>query len=107
MSREENTVYVGRKPTMNYVLAVLTAFHGANADEVVLKARGKAISRAVDVAEITRRRFLEAVEVDEIQIGSEQMLAGDDNRVKTVSTMEITLKRSEPKTQAKKEVKKE
>ena len=94
---EEKTVYVGRKPMMNYVLAVLTAFHGANAEEVVLKARGRAISRAVDIAEISKRRFLEGVKIDKIEIGSENITVEEENRVRTVSTIEITLKRSKAK----------
>ena len=53
---EENIVYIGNKPVMNYVLAVVTQMNGG-APEVVLKARGRAISRAVDVAEIVRNRF--------------------------------------------------
>lgn len=79
---------------MNYVLAVITSFNVPNTDEVVLKARGGAISRAVDVAEIARRRFLENVRVDKIDIGSEDIPIEEENRVKTVSTMEITLTRA-------------
>ena len=76
---------------MNYVLAVITSFTASNAEEVVLKARGRAITTAVDVAEIARRRFLENVRVDNIDIGSEDIPIQEENRVKTVSTMEITL----------------
>ena len=53
---DENVVYVGHKPPMNYVLAVVTQFNSGS-DEVILKARGRAISTAVDAAEITRNRF--------------------------------------------------
>lgn len=97
MSKEERTVYVGGKPAMNYVLAVLTAFYGSDTKGVVLKARGRAISRAVDVAEIARRRFLEEVKVGKIDIGSEDMPVEGQNRVRTVSTIEITLKRTRKK----------
>jgi DNA-binding protein len=83
---------VGRKPPTNYVLAVVTAFNASNAEQVVLKARGRAISTAVDVAEITRTRFLKDVEIDHIAIGSEDMQARGENRTRTVSTIEITLK---------------
>ncbi|MFQ5903258.1 MAG: DNA-binding protein Alba [Candidatus Binatia bacterium] len=93
---EEHVVYVGRKPTMNYVLAVITAFNMPDVEEVVLKARGRAISRAVDVAEIVRRRFLGGVKVGEIEIGSEDIAMEEINRTRTVSTMEITLKRAKP-----------
>jgi DNA-binding protein len=61
----ENTVFVGNKPVMNYVLAVVTQFNNG-AEEVAIKARGKAISRAVDTAEISLNRFLEGVKKKEI-----------------------------------------
>jgi DNA-binding protein len=86
----ENVVFIGVKPVMNYVLAAITQFNeGYN--EVVLKARGKAISRAVDVAEIVRNRFLQGVSVGNISISTEQMQGerGETN----VSTIEITLKK--------------
>jgi len=86
----ENVVFIGVKPVMNYVLAVITQFNeGFN--EVVLKARGKAISRAVDAAEIVRNRFLQGVNVANISISTEQMQGerGETN----VSTIEITLKK--------------
>jgi len=54
---EANSVLIGRKPIMNYVLACITLFH-SGAKEVSIKARGRAISRAVDVAEILRKRFM-------------------------------------------------
>ena len=61
----DNTVFVGNKPVMNYVLAVITQFNNG-AEEVSIKARGKAISRAVDTAEIALNRFLSDVEKKEI-----------------------------------------
>ncbi|MFQ6074112.1 MAG: DNA-binding protein Alba [Candidatus Bathyarchaeia archaeon] len=100
MSKQAATVYVGRKPLMNYVLAVLTGFN-AGAEEVTLKARGRALSRAVDVAEVARRRFLEGVEIGKIEIGSEEISIEEENRTRTVSTMEITLTHSKPKPKAK------
>ena len=99
MAREANTVYIGRKPLMNYVLAVMTSFNASNANQVVLKARGRAISAAVDVAEISTRSFLKNVRVDRIDIGSEEIHAREENRMKTVSTMEITLARAPKKTE--------
>ena len=82
---------------MNYVLAVLTGFNVSGAEKVTLKARGSAISRAVDVAEVVRRRFLGGVEIGKIEIGSEEIRIEEENRTRTVSTMEITLTRSKPK----------
>ncbi len=54
---EENTVYVGKKPIMNYVLAVVTQFNSGS-EMVIIKARGRSIGRAVDVAEVARHRFI-------------------------------------------------
>ncbi|MDI6639498.1 MAG: DNA-binding protein Alba [Methanocellales archaeon] len=67
---EDNTVLVGSKPVMNYVLAVITQFN-SGAKKVVLKARGRAISRAVDVAEIVRNKFLSKLKVKDIKISTE------------------------------------
>jgi len=87
--REENTIFIGRKSTMGYVLAVVTQFqHGA--PEVKIKARGKIISVAVDVAEIARRRFLPDVKVSNIAIHTEDLENEDGTRSK-VSSIEITL----------------
>jgi len=58
LSREPNVIYVGRKPPMNYVLAIITSFSGSNAKEVTLKVRGQAITTAVDAGEIARHRFM-------------------------------------------------
>jgi DNA-binding protein len=93
--RESNAVLIGRKPAMNYVLACITLFHGT-APEIKIKARGRAISRAVDVVEICRRRFLTDVKVKAIDIGTQQLPAqpGKEGRGPTnVSTIEITLTR--------------
>ena len=84
----ENSVFVGNKPVMNYVLAVLTQFN-SGATEVSIKARGRAISRAVDVAEIVRKRFLPDVDVKDIQISTEQ-IEGEQGTA-NVSAIEITL----------------
>ena len=89
---EENVVYIGRKPVMSYVLAVITHFNMSDVKDVVLKARGMSISTAVDVAEITRRRFMNTLSVEKINIGTEE-LPGEDGRTRAVSFMEIVLKR--------------
>jgi len=88
---EENIVYVGRKPVMSYVLAVITHFSRTNAKEVTLKARGRSITTAVDVAEITRRRFMDKLVVDKITIGTEEIFEQQTNQNRAVSTIEITL----------------
>ena len=92
MSKELNTVYIGRKPTMNYVLAVITIFNSSDTKGVTLKARGRAITTAVDVAEITRRKFMKELNVDEITIGTEE-IQQEEGGTRNVSTMEIKLTR--------------
>jgi len=91
MSEEQNIVYIGKKPVMAYVLAVITHFNTPDAKIVVLKARGMSITTAVDVAEITRRRFMDKLQVDKIVIGTEEMKQ-EDGSPRGVSFMEITLK---------------
>jgi DNA-binding protein Alba len=92
MTEKSNVIFVGSKPPMNYVLAVITSFSGSDAKEVTLKARGQAITTAVDVAEITRSRFLKDVKVNKISIGTEEMPPREgENRSRMVSTMEIIL----------------
>ena len=84
----DNTVFVGNKPVMNYVLAVVTQFN-QGADEVSVKARGKAISRAVDTTEIALNRFLENVKKGGIVTSTEMV---DTESGKTnVSSIEIIL----------------
>ena len=85
---EENTVFIGIKPVMNYVLAVITQFN-TGARDVTLKARGKAISRTVDVAEIVRNRFLQGLVVRNISIGTEEVQG--ERGATNVSTIEIVL----------------
>ena len=88
---EENTVFIGRKPTMNYVLAVVTQFNSGSED-VVIKARGKAISRAVDVAEIVRHRFVPEAKVKDIKISTEP-LKREDGESTNVSSIEIFIEK--------------
>jgi len=92
MTENRNVIFVGNKPPMNYVLAVITSLSAENAKEITLKARGRAITTAVDVAEIARARFLKDLKVDKISIGTEEMPPREgENRSRMVSTMEITL----------------
>lgn len=85
----DNTVFIGKKGVMSYVLAVVTQFNNG-AGEVIIKARGKSISRAVDVAEIVRQRFILETKVRDIRISTEEMQSEEGGIVK-VSAMEITL----------------
>ena len=87
---DENVIYVGNKPPMSYVLAIVTQFQGSGSEEVVIKARGRAISRAVDAAEITRNRFVTDAKVKDIKIGTES-ITNEDGRTSNVSSIEICL----------------
>lgn len=92
MAEKSETVYIGNKPTMSYVLAVVTNISSNNAKEVTLKARGRAITTAVDAAEITRARFIKDLKISKISIGTEEMPPREgQNRARMVSTIEITL----------------
>lgn len=86
---QENTILVGQKPSMAYVLAAITQFNSGQ-KEVHIKARGKAISRAVDVAEIVRRKFVQDAKISDIQIGTEERDVGEKGKL-NVSTIAITL----------------
>jgi len=82
---DENTIFVGNKPKMSYVLAVVTQFNGGS-DIVQIKARG----RAVDTAEIVRNRFVTDATVKDIKISTENM-TNEEGRTSNVSSIEITL----------------
>ena len=85
--RESNAIYIGKKPLMSYALAVLLQFNAGN-DVVILKARGRSISTAVDVAEVVKRRlFAGKADIKDVKIGTEVL--GEDMR--NVSTIEIVL----------------
>ncbi|MFQ5761975.1 MAG: DNA-binding protein Alba [Candidatus Bathyarchaeia archaeon] len=90
MSREPNTVFIGRKPPMNYVLAVITSFNSGNAKDITLKARGRAITTAVDVAEIVKRRFIKDLQISKVTTGTEEIQTEEGGK-RTVSTIEIIL----------------
>ncbi len=89
--RDDGTVFVGKKPTMGYVLAVVTQFNNG-AEEVVVKARGKLISRAVDVVEIVRHRFMPDAKIDDIHISTEELTSEDGSKSK-VSSIEIKIQK--------------
>jgi DNA-binding protein Alba len=94
MTENSKIVFIGRKPAMSYVLAIITSLSAGNAKEITLKARGQAITTAVDVAEITRSRFLKDLKVSKIAIGTEQMPAREgESGARMVSTMEITMQK--------------
>ena len=88
---DDNSIFIGGKPFMNYVTGVVMQFTTKNAPEVIVKARGKFISRAVDVSEVVAKRFLaEQIAVKDIHIGSEAFENQEGKNIR-VSTIEIVL----------------
>jgi DNA-binding protein len=89
---DDERIYVGSKPILAYVTAVVTSL--SRSDSVSVMARGRAISSAVDVVEVTKRSFLTDIVVDGIDIGTERL--GEAGAERNVST--ISIKLSRPKT---------
>lgn len=83
----DNNIFIGKKPTMSYVLAAITQF--ANNSEIHIRARGRNISTAVDVAEVVRNRFVQNLK-HSVQIGTEKV-TDKENRTLNVSTIDISL----------------
>jgi len=87
----DNSIFIGGKPFMNYVTGVVMQFTTKNAKDVIIKARGKFISRAVDVAEVARKRFLAGqVDIKGIDLNSEEF-QNKEGKTFRVSTIEITM----------------
>lgn len=89
MSDTDNVVFVGKKPAMSYVLACVTQFNDGQ-KEILLRARGRAISHAVDVAEIVKNKFVTNTEIRNVKIGTEEV-TGDQGEKLNVSSIEIIL----------------
>ncbi len=86
---DDNVVFVGKKGTMAYVLAVVTQMN-QGAKEVIVKARGKAISRAVDVAEIVRNKFITDAKISDITTSTEE-ISSEEGKPLKVSAIEIKI----------------
>lgn len=86
---ESNVVFVGKKPAMSYVLACVTQFNDGKSD-VILRARGRAISHAVDVAEIVKNKFVTDTKVKNVSIGTEEVQTEQGEKL-NVSSIEIVL----------------
>jgi len=94
MATEEiPTIYVGKKPLMNYVIAAMTQFLSQGAEKIRIVARGRATSRAIDVAEVLRTRYLKGiVDVESVRISTDEIQNPQNpERVDRVSTIEIVL----------------
>ncbi|MFH7903328.1 MAG: DNA-binding protein Alba [Candidatus Aenigmatarchaeota archaeon] len=90
VKKEDNIILIGKKPIMSYILAVITQF-GAGQKEVRIRARGRAISRAVDVANIVRKRYVKEAQIKSITIDSEERENPQTGKKVNVSTIEIVL----------------
>lgn len=91
MAEADNTIFVGKKPNMSYVLAVVTQFSDGQG-EVKIKARGRSVSKAVDVAQIVKNKFVKDVNIDKVEIGTDTVKT-EDGKELNVSTIEIVLKK--------------
>jgi DNA-binding protein len=91
-NNDTNIIFIGEKPFMNYVTGVVTQFKTKNQPEVIIKARGKFISRAVDVAEVSSKKFLKEdnIKVKDIRINSEEFENKEGKKI-SVSTIDIIL----------------
>ncbi len=85
----DSTIYIGKKSVMNYVIAVVTQFNNS-ANEVRAKARGKSISRLVDMTQIVKNRFIPTLKIENINLSTEE-LRSEDGRMTKVSSMEVTM----------------
>jgi DNA-binding protein len=84
-----NIVFIGNKPLVNYVKSVLIQFNKQNSQEVIIRSRGKFISKAVDVSEIAKRALEQKVKIKAITTASEQFET--KGKTTNISTMDITL----------------
>lgn len=89
----ENIVFVGKKPIMSYVTACITFFNRGE-KQVIVKARGRAISRAVDTVELLRRGFIKDLEIKDIKINTEEFVHAEGQK-SNVSTIEIVINKFE------------
>lgn len=84
-----SVVFVGNKPVMSYVLACLTHLNSGS-KKIVVKARGRAIPRAVDTVEVLRRSFAKGVELEGINLSTEEV-DREQGRKSKVSAIEISV----------------
>ena len=90
---DENSIFIGTKPFMNYVTGVVMQFTTKSANEVTIKARGKFITKAVDVAEASTKRFLQNnISINDIRVNSEEFTSKEGKNIR-VSTIELVLGR--------------
>ena len=95
-TQTENAVLIGKKPVMNYVTACITFFNSGE-KQVIVKARGRAICRAVDTVELLRRAFIKDLEIKRIAISTEELFRAEGGQKSNVSTIEIAVSKAESK----------
>ena len=93
-AQTDNVVLIGKKPVMNYVTACITFFNSAE-KAVVVKARGRAICKAVDTVELLRRAFVKNLEIKSIIINTEELDRAEGGQKSNISTIEITVSKAE------------
>jgi DNA-binding protein len=90
--KASNEIFIGKKPLMVYVTATLVQL--ANEPTVIIKARGKSITRAVDVAQIIVKRMdTIGYKIGPIKLGSEQVTS-EDGKIRNVSTIDVPISRT-------------
>ena len=92
----DNVVLIGKKPVMNYVTACITFFNRGE-KKVIVKARGRAICRAVDTVELLRRAFVKDLEIETIDINTEELDRAETGQKSNISTIEIIVSKAENK----------
>ena len=95
-TQTDNVVLIGRKPVMNYVTACITFFNSGE-KQVVVKARGRAICRAVDTVELLHRAFIKDLKIEHIDINTEELFRAEGGQKSNVSTIEIAVSKAESK----------
>ncbi|MEM0143748.1 MAG: DNA-binding protein Alba [Candidatus Parvarchaeum sp.] len=88
---ENDVIFVGKKPIMSYVMAILTHLNSGN-NKVVIKARGSSISTAVDISQVTMHKFMKDLKVTDIKIGTEE-LSDKEGKKRNVSFISIEMER--------------
>lgn len=86
---DDNIIFVGNKAPMNYVVAVLTEFKKNN--EVIIKARGRSISKAVETAALVKKKFMKNVEIIEIKIDLEHIIDDKTQKPMDIPSIELFL----------------
>ncbi|WP_257791429.1 DNA-binding protein Alba [Methanosphaera sp. BMS] len=89
-SEDTRVIFIGNKPVMNYVLSIVTLMN-KDVKRISIKARGKAINRAVDVAEVVRHKFVTKTQIEDILINTEELFR-EDGSSSNVSTIDIILR---------------